>query len=89
MHDQWMNDLEDGKTVAVTMVNQSAAFDVCNHLIIIEKLKLLSMTNVNWVTSYLSGRTQSAAIGAALSTPLPLPPASVVQGGVGSGHHDL
>ena len=37
------------------------------------------------VSSYLSGRTQSPAIGAALSAPLSLPPASVVQGGVGSG----
>jgi hypothetical protein len=85
MHDQWMEDLEDGKMVAVTMVDQSAAFDVCDHRIILDKLKLLGMENVDWVASYLSGRTQSAAIGAALSAPLALPPASVVQGGVGSG----
>ena len=33
----------------------------------------------------MDGRVQSVAIGAALSDPRPLPPASVVQGGVGSG----
>ena len=85
MHEQWMNDLEDGKTVAVTMIDQSAAFDVCNHQLLLQKLRLLGVHNVDWVASYLSGRSQSVAIGAALSAPLPLPPASVVQGGVGSG----
>ena len=85
MHNQWMEDLEDGKTVAVTLVDQSAAFDVCNHDIILAKLKLLGLTNVDWVASYLADRTQSVAIGAAISAPLLLPRASVVQGGVGSG----
>ena len=80
-----MEDLEDGKTVAVTLVDQSAAFDVCNHIIILNKLKLLGLDSVDWVASYLSSRTQSVAIGAALSAPLTLPTASVVQGGVGSG----
>ena len=85
MHQQWMEDLEDGKIVAVTLVDQSAAFDVCNHTIIESKLRLLGLESVEWVSSYLSGRTQSLAIGAALSAPLNLPKASVVQGGVGSG----
>ena len=80
MHDQWMEDLEDGKTVAVTLVDQSAAFDVCNHIIILNKLmlmlKLLGLDSVDWMTSYLSSRTQSVAIGAALSAPLALPTAS-------------
>ena len=85
MHQQWMEDLEDEKTVAVRLVDQSAAFDVCNHQIIKSKLSLLGLNSVDWVASYLEGRTQSTAIGAVLSAPLSLPPASVVQGGVGSG----
>ena len=85
MHNQRMEDLEDGKIIAVTMVDQSAAFDVCDHKIILKKLKLLGLLDVQWMASYLSGRSQSSAIGAALSAPLPLPSASVVQGGVGSG----
>jgi hypothetical protein len=47
MHNLWMEDLEDGKTVVVTMVDQLAAFDVCDHLIILEKLKLLGVENVD------------------------------------------
>ena len=39
------------------------------------KLRLLGVTNVDWVASYLSGCTQSVAVAAALSAPLPLPPA--------------
>ena len=80
-----MEDLEDNKVVAVTLVDQSAAFDVCDHKIILEKLKLLGLSNVDWVASYLSGRSQSTSIGASLSAPIMLPDASVVQGGVGSG----
>ena len=69
----------------MTLVDQSAAFDVCNHNIILEKLKLLGVNDINWMSSYLGNRTQSVEIGAALSAPLLLPNASVVQGGVGSG----
>ena len=70
LHSQWMEDLEDGKTVAVLLVDQSAAFDVCNHQIIKSKLELLGLKSVDWVSSYLEGRTQSTSIGAALSAPL-------------------
>ena len=64
-----MEDLEDVKTVEVTLIDPSAAFDVCNHTIMLYKLKLLGLDNVNWVASYSSNRTQSVAIGAALSAP--------------------
>ena len=80
-----MEDLEDNNIVTVTFVDQSAAFDVSDHKIILEKLKLLGLTNVDWVSSYLSGRSQSTSIGASLSAPMLHPAASVVQGGVGSG----
>ena len=79
MHDQWMEDLEENKVVAVTLVDQSAAFDVCDHKIILEKLKVLGICNVDWVASYLSGRSQSTSIGASLSAPIILPATS--QGG--------
>ena len=35
--------------------------------------------------SYLSGRTQSTLVDGHLSSALPLPPCSVIQGGIGSG----
>ena len=84
-HEAALEAIEDGEIVGMVTLDQSAAFDVCDHMLILEKLRLLGVTSVGWMASYLSGRTQSVAIGAALSTPLPLPPASVVQGGVGSG----
>ena len=85
MHNQWMEDLEDKKIVAVTMVDKSAAFNVCRHKIILSKLKLVGLDSVDWLASYVSGRTQSTALGSTKSTAIHLPPASVVQGGVRSG----
>ena len=80
-----MEDLEDKKIVAVTMVDKSAAFNVCRHKIILSKLKLVGLDSVDWLASYVSGRTQSTALGSTKSTAIHLPPASVVQGGVRSG----
>ena len=87
MHDQWMEDLEAGKIIGISMYDQSAAFDVCDDGILIEKLKVLGIENetIEWMQSYLSGRTQSVMIDGHLSAPKELPPCSVVQGGVGSG----
>ena len=87
MHDQWMEDLEAGKIVAISMYDQSAAYDVCSHWILIEKLKLLGLENgaIEWMQSYLSDKTQSVMVDGHLSSPRDLPPCSVVQGGVGSG----
>ena len=67
MHSQWMEDLEEGKTVAVCLMDQSAAFDVCNHQTINSKLEMLGLTSVDWVASYLEGRAQSSSIGAAFT----------------------
>ena len=43
----------------MTLVDQLAAFDMCSHHIILEKLELLAVLNLDWVASYQSGRTQS------------------------------
>ena len=51
MHNLWMDDLEDGNTVDVTLVDHSAAFDVCDHTIILSKLRLLGLVIVDWVAS--------------------------------------
>ena len=67
-----MEELEEGKVDAVTMVDQSAAFGVCEHKIILKKLKLLSLLDVQWIASNLSGCSQELRHWAALSTPLPV-----------------
>ena len=86
MHDQWIEDMEAGKIIGVTFYDQSAAFDVCSHSILIEKLKLLGLeeTSLDWMKNYLSDRSQSVLVDGYLSAPIDLPPCSVVQEEVGS-----
>ena len=96
MYDQWTQDMEDGKTVAVMMIDQSAAFDVCDHKILVGKLQLLLGLGdgtdptagglvTQWITSYLSGRTQCTMVEGQVSPLLRLPACSVIQGGCGAG----
>ena len=69
------------------MYDQSAAFDVCDHEILTEKLKILGLDekSIEWMQSYLSDRSQSVMVDGHLSSEVDLPPCSVVQGGVESG----
>ena len=96
MYDQWVQDMEEGKTVAVLMIDQSAAFDVCDHEILKAKLQLLfglgDGTNtkdggpvMQWFNSYLSGRVQCTTVEGQMSPLLRLPACSVIQGGCGAG----
>ena len=87
MYNTWVEQMEEGKLVGVLMIDQSAAFDLCDHLILVEKLKLLGVqqNSACWMESYLNGRSQSTLIDGHLSSELALPPCSVIQGGIGSG----
>ena len=69
------------------MIDQSAAFDLCDHKLLIEKLKLLGVEGnyAYWMESYLTKRSQSTLVDGFLSASIPLPPCSVIQGGIGSG----
>ena len=40
-----MTDMDAGNIIGVTMYDQSAAFDVCDHYLLIEKLRLLGLEN--------------------------------------------
>ena len=83
--DKWEEDCENDKLVGVLICDQSAAFDLCDHYLLIEKLKLLGMedTAAAWVWSYLSGRQQSCFVDGKLSSPLDLLPCGVPQGSIG------
>ena len=91
MYDQWVRDMEDGKTVAILMIDQSAAFDVCDHQILEAKMQLLLGLKDNlhpvsrWLHSYLSGRQQCTIVEGQVSSLLRLPACSVIQGGCGAG----
>ena len=53
----------------------SAAFDTVDHHILLERLKImfgLTRTVINWITSYLSGRSQKVVVGNANSSAVPL-----------------
>ena len=43
MYSNWMEQLEKGHLVGIMMIDQSAAFDLCDHKLLIEKMKLLEV----------------------------------------------
>ena len=56
------------------MLDMSAAFDVVDHQILLQKLSLYGLHNdaLNWISSYLSERTQCVTIDGSLSKMLPV-----------------
>ena len=68
--------------VGVLICDQSAAFDLCDHSLLVQKLRLLGMEDeaAKWVWSYLSGRQQSCLVDGKMSSPLVIPPCWVPQG---------
>ena len=85
LYDRWAEEIEDGKMVGVLVCDQSAAFDLCDHYLLVEKLKLMGLedTAAALVWSYLSGRQQSCFVDGQLSSPLNLLPCGVPQGSIG------
>ena len=71
--------------VGVLLCDQSAAFDLCDHYILVEKLKLMGVEEqtCTWILSYLSGRKQSCFIDGSMSEAMDLPPCGVPQGSIG------
>jgi hypothetical protein len=65
------------------MIDMSAAFDVVDTAILLEKMKLYGFDRnaVKWTWSYLTHRSQSVYIEGSLSSPLPLI-AGVPQGSI-------
>ena len=43
LYDKWVEEVEDGKMVGVLICDQSAAFDLCDHYLLVEKLKLMGV----------------------------------------------
>jgi hypothetical protein len=74
LYDKWVEEVEDGKMVGVLFCDQSAAFDLCDHTILIEKLRLMGLEAgaLSWIRSYLSNRRQSCFVDGELSSALNL-----------------
>ena len=72
MFDVWVDAFDHGDISAVVMLDMSAAFDLVDHNLLLEKLEVygFDMGSVAWMESYLSRRKQRVYIDGALSEPL-------------------
>ena len=64
MYDRWVDALEDKSFTGVCMLDLSAAFDVVDHPLLLQKLKLYGFGKncLNWIKSYLDDRLQTVHI---------------------------
>ena len=78
----WVDGAENKTLTAALLLDLSAAFDVVDHKILLEKLTLygFSPCTVRWFESYLTGRSQYVQVGSRLSDPLLVGPQGVPQG---------
>ena len=83
MYTTWLDALEQGDMAGVCMIDMSAAFDVVDTNLLLQKLKLygLDRSSLQWVWSYLSYRSQTVYIEGSFSNLLPLE-AGVPQGSI-------
>ena len=85
LYDRWVEEVEDDKLVGVLLCDQSAAFDLCDHYILVEKLRLMGVEEnaAKWILSYLSDRKQSCFVDGNLSPAISLFSCGVPQGSIG------
>ena len=84
LQDMWVTASEDTKLSAALLLDLSAAFDIVDHSIFIEKLKVYKFSNqtIQWFSSYLSNRKQIVQIESKLSDPEDLAEHGVPQGSI-------
>ena len=85
LYDRWVEEPEEDKMVGLLFCDQSAAFDLCDHTILLEKLELMGLDQgaLGWIRSYLANRRQSCFVDGELSSPLKLFECGVPQGSIG------
>ena len=83
LYDTWLDALEGGDLAGVCMLDMSAAFDIVDTEILLEKLKYygFDQNSVQWTWSYLTHRSQGVYIDGAMSSLLALE-AGVPQGSI-------
>ena len=71
MYDFWIKGAENTELSAALLLDLSAAFDVVDHFILLEKLKLCNFSpkTVRWFKSYLENRKQVVVVESMLSDP--------------------
>ena len=84
LFDMWLEAAENQELSAVCLLDQSAAFNLLCHKTLKEKLKLYNFNEatIEWLMSYLGGRTQLVQVESRTSTPLDCGDHGVPQGSV-------
>ena len=74
MIDKWTEALDSGQMAGVCLLDMSAAFDVVNHSLLLEKLEFYGFNKetISWIRSYLTNRRQTVTINGVLSKFLPV-----------------
>ena len=69
MYDTWTDAAENGNMAGVMMVDLSAAFDMVDHDLLIQKLELMGLKAdaLSWFRSYLTNRSQTVCIDGTLA----------------------
>ena len=82
LYDLWIGNAEDKELTAALLLDLSAAFDVVDHHILLEKLKLYNFSDetISWFKSYLEDRRQIVIIESKLSDPKDVGDQGVPQG---------
>ena len=72
--DAWLKEMDQGNITGVTFLDFRKAFDLVNHEILLEKLRLYNFDqrSLEWIKSYLHNRFQSVNIGNVKSGNLPI-----------------
>ena len=76
IHNDIVDNMDNGKVTALTLLDLSAAFDTIDHLILLQRLHRyfgISGPALRWFKSYFSDRYQSINISGTLSCPQHLP----------------
>ena len=84
IHNDIVDNMDNGKVTALTLLDLSAAFDTIDHSILLQRLHRyfgISGPALRWFKSFLSDRYQSINISGTLSSPQHLP-SGVPQGSV-------
>ena len=70
MTDDWLKAIDNSMLVGAVLLDFSAAFDVLDHLLLVEKLKCYGFNSsaLKWIMSYLSSRSQKVYLNGSLSS---------------------
>ena len=83
MYDSWINNFDRGAYSGVCFLDMSAAFDIVDHTLLLQKLELYGFNkrSLSWLRSYLSDRSQCVSINSSCSSLLNVP-TGVPQGSI-------